>query len=193
VEREEGKQWLNNAKQGLVPALASMLARNGSLLPYAGPGLGHTALHWAAAKGYPGACMWLLKAGADADARNASEATPLHAAAANDQADTALVLLLMGRASKTLRDEDGATAADLALRKKASELEAVFQLAQEMMELRAMPVDQWQDQQVQCHTCATLVSHSCHTCATLVPHLCHTCATLVSHLCHTWMVALQAV
>ena len=58
----------------------------------------HTALHWAAAKGHAASVRWLLAAGASAAVLNASGATPLHAAADNQQLGCVEVLLLLGGA-----------------------------------------------------------------------------------------------
>ena len=51
-----GKEWLEAAKRGDVGAMEPLLAANPDLLSYNGKGcslgfIGHTALHWAAAKG----------------------------------------------------------------------------------------------------------------------------------------------
>lgn len=59
---------------------------------------GHTALHWAAAKGHAAAVRWLLAAGASPRATNKGAATPLHAAAANQHMHCAEVLMLLGHA-----------------------------------------------------------------------------------------------
>ena len=48
-----------------------------------GSGVGHSAMHWCAAKGYLDCLQWLVKQGADINSLNAEDSTPLHAAAAN--------------------------------------------------------------------------------------------------------------
>ena len=45
--------------------------------------------------------MWLLGAGADADALNASDSTPLHSAVSNAQVAATVALVLLGGASLT--------------------------------------------------------------------------------------------
>ena len=58
-----------------------------------GSGIGHSALHWCAAKGYLECLQWLLKQGADINTLNAEDSTLLHAAAANGQESTVQYLL----------------------------------------------------------------------------------------------------
>ena len=50
-----------------------------------GSGIGHTAIHWCAAKGHMNCMNWLLQQGADINSLNAEDSTALHAAAANGQ------------------------------------------------------------------------------------------------------------
>jgi hypothetical protein len=69
--------------------------QNAALLQYQGQGTnfsftGHTAAHWAAAKGHVEVIRWLLAAGAAADAVNHAGSTPLHSAAGNGQVCTRL-------------------------------------------------------------------------------------------------------
>jgi hypothetical protein len=69
---------------------ASCCGQNAALLQYQGQGTnfsftGHTAVHWAAAKGQLEALRWLLTHGASADAVNHAGSTPLHSAAGNGQ------------------------------------------------------------------------------------------------------------
>ena len=67
--------------------MESLLEQEGApIVKYKARGIGHTALHWAAARGDQQIMEWLLSLGADIDARNTSEATPLHTAAGNGQA-----------------------------------------------------------------------------------------------------------
>ena len=78
------------------------------------PGVGHTALHWACAKGETAAAEWLMRrARCDANARNAEGATPAHAAAANGKAACALALA-RGGADLLARADDGESVADAA-------------------------------------------------------------------------------
>lgn len=58
-----------------------------------GSGIGHSAMHWCAAKGYLECLQWLLKQGADINSLNAEDSTPLHAAAANGQESIVQYLL----------------------------------------------------------------------------------------------------
>ena len=58
-----------------------------------GSGIGHSAVHWCAAKGYLECLQWLLKQGADINGPNAEDSTPLHAAAANGQQNIVQYLL----------------------------------------------------------------------------------------------------
>ena len=77
--------------------MASLLAEAADdgeqLVGYKARGIGHTAMHWAATQGDRGLMRWLLSKGADVDARNTSEATPLHSAAGNGQAMSVSFLL----------------------------------------------------------------------------------------------------
>ena len=50
-----------------------------------GSGIGHTAIHWCAAKGHMNCMDWLLQQGGDINSLNAEDSTALHAAAANGQ------------------------------------------------------------------------------------------------------------
>ena len=58
-----------------------------------GSGIGHSAMHWCAAKGYLECLQWLVKQGADINSLNAEDSTPLHAAAANGQESIVRYLL----------------------------------------------------------------------------------------------------
>lgn len=69
---------------------AGCCCQNAALLLYQGQGTnfsftGHTAVHWAAAKGQVQALRWLLTHGAVVDAVNHAGSTPLHSAAGNGQ------------------------------------------------------------------------------------------------------------
>ena len=52
--------WFAAAKGGNVAGLHVLHAQEPSLLHATSPGVGHTALHWAAAKGHVAATCWLL-------------------------------------------------------------------------------------------------------------------------------------
>lgn len=59
---------------------------------------GHSALHWAAAKGHPDVLRYLLGEGAAVNLINNGGATALHAAAGNGQNECVRLLLLEGGA-----------------------------------------------------------------------------------------------
>jgi ankyrin repeat protein len=114
----EGRRWLEAAKAGQLGTLQSMLARAPALWAHRGPGLGHTALHWAAAHGDVPMLAWLLaQPAAEVNVRNSCGATACHAAAGNDAAE-ALQALLSAGADISARDESGETPRDVALRLK---------------------------------------------------------------------------
>eukprot|EP00198_Chlamydomonas_reinhardtii_P011679 XP_001701016.1 DnaJ-like protein [Chlamydomonas reinhardtii] len=77
------QEWIAAARGGDVGALCGMLAASPGLLGARCRGMGHTALHWAAAKGEVEGVEWLLRQGLDVNVRNGDGATPLHAAARN--------------------------------------------------------------------------------------------------------------
>ena len=109
VSSDQGREWLGAAKQGDLTLLTSLLAGNPALLHHQvrlnsmtcihhaettaagdtlcvqGSGIGHSAVHWCAARGYLECLEWLLQQGADVNRLNAEDSTPLHAAAANGQ------------------------------------------------------------------------------------------------------------
>ena len=121
-----GKAWLEAAKRGDVHAMQPLLAAEPRLLGYCGKGcslgfIGHSALHWAAAKGLVPLAKWLVECNADVHLRNNAESTPLHAAAQNNQVGVAEILLRAG-ASGQLRDADGNSARDTALARGHSQL-----------------------------------------------------------------------
>ena len=122
-----GKAWLEAAKRGDVHAMQPLLVAEPRLLGYCGKGcslgfIGHSALHWAAAKGLAPLAKWLVEeCNADVHLRNAAESTPLHSAAQNNKLDVADILLRAG-ASGQLRDADGNSARDTALERGHSQL-----------------------------------------------------------------------
>ena len=76
------------------------------LLSHKARGIGHTAMHWAAVQEDRSLMGWLLSLGAEVNALNNSDATPLHAAASNGQAMS--VSFLLGRgADASLKNDDG--------------------------------------------------------------------------------------
>lgn len=120
--KEDGKRWLDAAKAGELGQLQEMLRAwvedNGgdatTVLSSQGKGTsysftGNTALHWASAKGHLECVAWLLTEGSKAglelvSCTNHSDATPLHSAAANGQAQAATLLLEAG-ADPALQDD----------------------------------------------------------------------------------------
>ncbi|KAL6764127.1 ankyrin repeat-containing domain protein, partial [Haematococcus lacustris] len=90
------KDWLQAAKTSQLDLLQHLLMAQPALLNVRGPGLGHTALHWAAAKGDTATVRWLLQQGAAPGAFNHEAATPLHAACRNGQLEAAQLLLRTG-------------------------------------------------------------------------------------------------
>ena len=66
--------------------MEAVLAHEGAeIVHHKARGIGHTAMHWCGSRGEVQIMVWLLSLGADVNARNTSEATPLHAAAGNGQ------------------------------------------------------------------------------------------------------------
>jgi hypothetical protein len=111
---DPGVRWTEAAKCADVETLSILLRESrGELLQHKSRGIGHTAMHWAAARGELKMMEWLFSVGAGADARNASDATPLHAAAANGQAFAVGMLLERG-ADAAAGNDDGQTAAQVA-------------------------------------------------------------------------------
>ena len=106
-------QWFQAAKAGDLDSLKRLHAADAALLAKAGRGIGHTALHWAAAGGHLACTSWLLEQGTPIDVRNAGESTPLHSAAGSGQLEVVEELLRRGADAKA-QDSGGETAADLA-------------------------------------------------------------------------------
>jgi len=109
-----------------------LLAAQPELLAYAGKGcslgfIGHSALHWCAAKGYSGLARWLIAQGAPLAQRNNAESTALHTAAQNGQSAVAQLLLDAG-ADVALTDADGKTARDVALERGHAALARALEL-----------------------------------------------------------------
>ena len=106
-------QWFQAAKAGDLSSLKRLHAADAALLGKAGRGIGHTALHWAAAAGHLACSTWLLEQGTPVDVRNAGESTPLHSAAGSGQLEVVQELLRRGADAKA-QDDSGVTADDLA-------------------------------------------------------------------------------
>jgi len=126
------QRWLDAAKRSDRSEMQAVLSLSDAqlLVHHKGRGIGHTAMHWAAVQGdccslqgEGGSVMaWLLSLGAEVDARNHSEATPLHAAASNGQAMSVSFLLRHG-ADASLTNEDGQNPAQLAAKQKRADIE----------------------------------------------------------------------
>ena len=69
------------ARQGRLDAVERMVKTNPGVAVSARDDSGRTALHWAARKNRPGVASLLLANGADPDARDSEQMTPLHLAA----------------------------------------------------------------------------------------------------------------
>ena len=136
LSKKEGKRWLDAAKAGDLGVLQEMAAgRQGAahaaLLGYQGKGTsygftGNCALHWAAAKGHAAVLSWLLTESAELlRVTNHSDATALHSAASNGQAETARLLLAAG-AEKDVTDDCDETPFDVATRFGRDEVAALL-------------------------------------------------------------------
>lgn len=129
---EVGRAWLEAARRGDQQSMEGMggavvhKAARIPLLSYRGEGtslgmIGHSALHWAAAKGHAPLASWLIGARADVELRNNAASTPLHTAAANGKMDIARILLAAGARTDT-SDSEGKSPRDVALERGHSAL-----------------------------------------------------------------------
>ena len=108
-----------------------LLAANPALLAYQGKGcslgfIGHSALHWSAAKNNPTLAKWLIGKGANLSAINNAESTPLHTSAQNGSSKVAELLLEAG-ASVHLLNADGQTPLAVALERGHSAVVTLLQ------------------------------------------------------------------
>ena len=126
VDRQTGKAWLDAAKNGQVETLRAMSKKQPALLHYKQPGIGNSALHWAAAKNQVPAIQWLLEVGVDVNMENGSEGTALHTAAANDAWEAVNKLCKEG-CDPSKRDDDGQTARDVAALRDNSKIAAFLE------------------------------------------------------------------
>ena len=106
-------QWFQAAKAGDLGALKRLHAEQPKLLENKGRGIGHTALHWAAANGQLQCAVWLVEQGTPVDVRNNGESTPLHSAAGSGQLELVVELLKRG-ADADAQDSSGETPGALA-------------------------------------------------------------------------------
>eukprot|EP00854_Cymbomonas_tetramitiformis_P002506 gene2506-3252_t len=148
VEKTEGRAWMDAARKGDIPSMQAALDLNPALLIYRGQGTnfgftGHTALHWAAAKGHTEATRWLIGCGVPANAPNFAGSTPLHAAAGNGQAECIKVLLVEGAADAMKPDELGETPKAVALRKEQMPCALALDCYRTVQELQAVDPASW--------------------------------------------------
>ena len=138
-------QWFDAAKAGDLATMQRLLAEEPCLLYYRGKGIsygfvGHSALHWVAAKGHVDVVAWLVQEQrANPNVRNNGEGSPLHAAAMGGQHEAARALCAMG-IDTTLRNSQGNQARDEALHYKHPDLAQTidhFTLARKMLRARA--------------------------------------------------------
>lgn len=114
-------QWFQASKANDVSSLERLLAADPALLHSTARGIGHSALHWAAASGNLAVVQWLLDAGASANARNSGESTPVHTAASGGHLAVVEELCTRG-ADIQAADSDGTTAMDKAVARGRDEV-----------------------------------------------------------------------
>lgn len=90
-------------------------------------GVGHSAVHWCAAKGNSVALRWLLARGADVNATNNAGSTALHAAASNGQVHCCAILFQTAGINPNIENDDGLTALGLAKERKHLDVIEVLQ------------------------------------------------------------------
>ena len=90
------EEVIQAAKAGDAARIEELLAKNPELVRAKGPGLGATALHWAAIYGRKEAVAVLLRHGADVQAVESHNGTVMHWAAHHDDAEVIQWLLNKG-------------------------------------------------------------------------------------------------
>lgn len=144
VEKEVGVPWFDAAKAGDLATMQQLLAQEPCLLYYRGKGIsygfvGHSALHWAAAKGHVAVVKWLIEEQkVNPNVRNNGDGTPLHAAGMGGQHETGRLLCELG-IDTTLRNSQGNQARDEALHYQHPDLAQTidhFTLARKMIKER---------------------------------------------------------
>ena len=143
LDKALGRRWIDAARSGDVRSLSELLNTEPRLLYYWGAGTnygfsGHSALHWAAAKGHTLALQALLRAGAHPDVPNHGGGRPLHAAAANGQTECARVLILQGGASVSLRNGLDELPRELALQSGHTDTANAIEAAARSAQLRSL-------------------------------------------------------
>lgn len=86
--------FFNLVSNGHDPEVLAIIRRNPDLVNARGPG-GYTALHWACHWGRKDTAQLLLSSGADVNARNDEQGTPLHEAAGGQSEDNSEVVQLL--------------------------------------------------------------------------------------------------
>ena len=138
-----GREWLEAAKCGCLDAMRRLLSAHGAhLLGHRGKGcslgfIGHSALHWSAAKGHMHVLEWLLEEGAEVGLINNAESTPLHTAAQNNHA-AAVERLLSAGADAHARNAEGQTAREVALERDQVEVARLMESCTETIRLRTL-------------------------------------------------------
>jgi hypothetical protein len=125
------REFMLAARSCDIQGMQQLLSTEPRLLHAQNQGLGHTALHWCAARNSGPAVEWLLQQGANPSALNASKATPLHAAARHGAAEAVQVLLATEQVDVGAVDEDGMTAEQYALVHAHPDLAQVLRTAQQ--------------------------------------------------------------
>jgi len=114
---QELKEWLACVKNGDLERMRELMRAHPSLLNAQQAGIGHAALHWAAARDSKLELNFLLESKADLSVRNSAGATPLHSAATNGKVG-ALTSLLAAGADVTMQDENNDTPCQAASRRE---------------------------------------------------------------------------
>ena len=119
------EQWHQAAKVGALAHLKKLHAAQPELLQKKARGIGHTALHWAAANAHVDVAAWLLETGMPPDIRNNGDSTPLHSAAGGGHLAIVRLLLERGADPKAM-DSSDQTAAELASSRGHAEVAAAI-------------------------------------------------------------------
>ena len=142
VDRQSGKAWLDAAKGGQIGTMKAMFAATPVILSYRQPGIGNSALHWAAARNNVELIGWLVGGGIDPNLANGSGATALHSAASNDSWE-AVNLLLRSGCDASIKDEDGNTARDAAALRSHSKIAAFLETRGHLVQVPKKAPAEW--------------------------------------------------
>ena len=166
VPQSARRDWFAAAKLCSVSQMASLLQRHPGLLLARGAGLGHSALHWCAARGDEQAVLWLLEkcrslepssgAGGEegqasatvggVNLRNEVGSTPLHAAASNGCAAVVSLLLRQPDINAALLDDDGRTAEQAASDRGHAAVSAAIRDHLKQQASSGLPISQQQQE-----------------------------------------------